>query len=94
MEKNCLKIAHTRGKGCPHSLLLQRECGIGLQVLGAPKINPEVGRIVYNPIERNMKYIRCVCHFLNIEKSHLVFLGSLLLVMVVLETPAAINAAT
>ena len=46
------------GKGCTHSLFLQNEYRTGLQALGAPKINTELGRIVYNPKKRNLKYIR------------------------------------
>jgi hypothetical protein len=49
-----------RGKGCPHKLLIQKENGVGLQVLGAPKINPEVGTIASNPKKKNPKYIWCM----------------------------------
>ena len=44
--------------GCPHSLYLMQECGTDYQALGAPKINPKLGRIIYNPNIRNAKYIR------------------------------------
>ena len=46
------------GTGCPHSLYILQECKAGHQALGAPKINAELGRILYNPHKRNLKYIR------------------------------------
>jgi hypothetical protein len=47
-------------KGCPHILPLKLEYGNVLQVMEAPKINPNIGRILYNPRKKNMKYIRCI----------------------------------
>ena len=52
------------GKGCPHSLPLHGESGVDLHVLGAPKINPELGRIIFKPNNNKCKFIRY--NFLNI----------------------------
>ena len=47
------------GKGCPHSMFLQREDnGIGQQALGAPNINTQLGRVIYNSSKTDLKYIR------------------------------------
>jgi hypothetical protein len=47
------------GKGCPHSMFLQREDNsIGQQALGAPKINTQLGRVIYNSSKTDLKYIR------------------------------------
>ena len=54
------------GKGCLHILPLKRGRGDKLQVIGAAKINPEVGRIVCSPQKKNLMYIRCICQLLNI----------------------------
>jgi hypothetical protein len=45
------------GKGCPHSLLLHIGDN-GQQALGAPKINSQLGRVIYNLSETDRKYIR------------------------------------
>ena len=57
------KDCNIRGRGCPHSLLIRTEYGVGVQVLGAPRVNPEVGRIAYNPNKNNVKYIKYVLIF-------------------------------
>ena len=44
--------------GCPHKLLIKSEYGRAMQVLGAPKINLNVGRIAYYPNRVNVKYIK------------------------------------
>ena len=46
------------GNGCPHSLFLHRkDDGNGQQALGAPKINTQLGKYLYNLSSTN-KYIR------------------------------------
>ena len=57
-ERNQLANDYLHGNGCPHSLLLQRQCGDSIQVLGAPRINSSVGRIASNPKDLKRKYIR------------------------------------
>jgi hypothetical protein len=44
--------------GCPHTLLIQTDHGVDMEVLGAPKINLNLGRITYYRNKINKKYIK------------------------------------
>ena len=52
------KVDSNMGKGCPHSLPLHGECDVDLQVLDAPKINTDLGRIVFKSNNKKQKFIR------------------------------------
>ena len=58
-EMNSSKTTHTQcprkpnALNCPHILPMS-----GDTVIGAPKINPDIGQVVYNPKNADDKFIR------------------------------------
>ena len=55
---NCrLKYVRSKGLGCAHTLPLEWN-NDNLQVLSAPKINPESGNIIYSQRDWNKEFIR------------------------------------
>ena len=47
-----------QSNGCPHSLPLQRVSGVSDEVLAAPKVNSSIGKIAFNPKNKERKFIR------------------------------------
>ena len=43
---------------CPHTLPIRYDESSMMHVIGAPKINPDIGKIIFDRKRKNMKYIK------------------------------------
>jgi hypothetical protein len=52
------QVDQMQSNGCPHSLPLQRVSGVSDEVLAAPKVNSSIGKMAFNPKNKERKFIR------------------------------------